>query len=492
VSGPAAFGDPLTALLALVAPEGARTALLIEGHSTAVIGSSYAGAGSADLVVVRAAGLYALRPAWRRRVAKQVHEQLAPDGVAYVLLRGPSRALMRRTVRRRGLRSVGALLHLPRARRTQLVVPLTGSEGARFRTNAPASFSWRRRALGCALRLRPVRVALTLLLPDVGLIIRRPGARSCFSWLYEAAGAPHAASLPTIAVSWRGLEAGATVIGWSPVAVEGMVVGKVALDSNDRLPAEHAALVELGAAAREAGAMVPRPHGLRRVGPWRALIESHVPGRPADSLLRRDPRRTLPLLIEITRWLARWHLATVSVEPLDETRVTALLLRPLATLDGLLEEESYRSRVSALAARIQGRPAPVVAAHNDLTMSNVVWSNRHGLGVIDWASAAADGLPLMDFFYAVVDAVYAAHGGSRLGAFEACFERNGRYHSPVKRLCGQLARAVAVDPDLAAAAFHACVLHHAVNEQRADPAQAGPFLQLVRRAGRMIAGEGLP
>jgi hypothetical protein len=491
VSGQASCGDLLTALLALVAPDGARTALLIEGGSAAVVGSPQARARSADLVVVRAAALDALRPGWRRRVASQVHELLAPDGVAYVLSPGPSRALIRRAVGRRDLRSAGALLHLPRARRTQLLVPLTASEGARLRAHAPGPLSRRRRALGRALRLRPARVALTMLLPDVGLVMRRPGARSCFSWLYEAAGGPEPAPLATIAVSWRGLGAGATVTGWSPGAWEGVVVAKVALDSNNSLAAEHASLVDMGAAAREAGAGVPRSHGLRRVGPWRALIESHVPGRPADALLRRDAGRTLPLLIEITRWLARWHRATASVEPLGEAGVTAFLLGPLATLDGLLGDEAYRRWVTALAARIQGRPVPLVAAHNDLTMANVVWSDRHGLGVLDWATAAPDRLPLMDFFYAVVDAVHAAQGGSRVQAFEASFEHGGRYHSSVKRLRGELAQAVAVDPDLVAAAFHACFLHHAVNEQRADPTQAGPFLELVRRAGRMTAGEGL-
>jgi hypothetical protein len=330
-----------------------------------------------------------------------------------------------------------------------------------------------------------------MLFPGVGLVMCRPGARPCFSWLYEAAGAPETAPLATVAVSWRGPRAGATVTGWSPGAWEGVVVGKVAPDSKDAFAAEHASLVDLGGSAREAGAAVPRPHGLRKVGPWRALIESHVPGRPADRLLRQDAGRTLPLLVEITRWLARWHRATVSVESLGEARLTALLLRPLATLDGLLGDESYPRWVTALAARIQGRPAPLVAAHNDLTMANVVWSDRHGLGVLDWATAAPDGLPLMDFFYAVVDATYAAHGGSRLQAFEAAFHPDGRYHPHVKRLRGELSRAVPMHPDLRAAAFHACFLHHAVNEQRADPTGAGPFLELVRRAGRMTA-EGLP
>ena len=492
VSGQAAWGDLLTALLALVPPEGARTALLIEGGSTAVVGSPQARAGSVDLVVVRAAALDALRPGWRRRVARQVHERLAPDGVAYILSPALSRALIRRAVEGRGLRSAGALLHIPRARRTELLVPLTALEGARVRARDPGPLSSRRRALGCALGLRPARAALRLLLPGVGLVMRRPGARSCFSWLYGAAGIGDAAPLATIAVSWRGLGAGATVTGWSPGAWDGVVVAKVALDSKDALAEEHASLVELGAAAREAGAAVPRPHELRRVGPWRALIESHVPGRRAEDLLRRDAGRTLPLLTEITRWLARWNRATVSVEPLGEARVTALLLGPLATLDGLLADESYRHWVTALAARIQGRPAPLVAAHNDLTMANVVWSDRHGLGVLDWATAAPDRLPLMDFFYAVVDAVHAAQGGSRLQAFEASFDRTGRYHAPVRRLRGELAQAVTVDPDLTAAAFHACFLHHAVNEQRADSAPAGPFLELVRRAGRMTTGEGLP
>jgi hypothetical protein len=492
VSARAASGDPLTALLALLPPDGARTALRIEGGSTAVVGSPQTRAAGADLVIVRAAALDAFRPVWRRRVTRQVHELLAPDGVAYVLAPGPSRAVIRRLLGRSGLRSAGALLHLPLARRPQLLVPLTASEGARVRAQARAPLSWRRKALGRALRLRPIRVALTSLLPGVGLVVRRPGARPCFSWLYKPAGVPETAPLATITVSWRGLGAGATVTAWSPGAWDGVVVAKVARDSDDALAAEYASLVALGASARDAGAAVPRPHGLKSVGPWRALIESHVPGRRADNLLRRDSGRALHLLTEITVWLARWHRATVSVEPLGEARVTALLLGPLAMLDGVLEDESYRRWVTALAARVQGRPAPLVAAHNDLTMANIVWSARDGLGVLDWASAAPDGLPLMDFFYTVVDAVHVAQGTSRLQAFEASFGRSGRYHSHVRRLCGELTQAVSVDADLAAAAFHACFLHHAVNERRADPTLAGPFLELVRRAGRMTARGGLP
>ena len=49
----------------------------------------------------------------------------------------------------------------------------------------------------------------------------------------------------------------------------------------------------------------------------------------------------------------------------------------------------------------------ITAAHNDLTMANVLTS-REGIGILDWEAAVADGLPMTDLWYALADAVSRA------------------------------------------------------------------------------------
>ena len=491
MNGSPPWGDALTALLALLPPDGARTCDVVDGRFPAAAQPSRSRAAPADLVLIRARGLQALWPAWRRRAARAVEWRLAPDGVAYVLAGPVGRALIRRALTAHDLRCTDALLHTPRAARTERLVSLGGPDDPFGRAEIPGPPSWRRRQLARALRLRPCRAALILCLPGVGLVIRRRGARSCLAWLCDAGGLSAAGLAVSIDVSWRGVAAGATVTASSPGPAAGMAVAKVTLGSAGGLDAEHAALVRLGPVAREAGAAVPDVRGRRRVGPWEALVEGHVRGRRVSDVLRRDAAQTLPILSELTGWLARWHRLTAVAQPLTAARLTELILQPLVALDGLLVEP-YQAWLTSLATRLQGRTAPLVAVHNDLTMANVLFTERDGLGVVDWAGADGSGLPLMDFFYATTDALHAAYGGTRIRAFQGAFTRGGAYRPAVDGLRDRLLRALPLEPDLATAAFHACFLHHAVNEAGADPSGPRPFLELVRAAGRIAVPEGRP
>jgi thiamine kinase-like enzyme len=56
--------------------------------------------------------------------------------------------------------------------------------------------------------------------------------------------------------------------------------------------------------------------------------------------------------------------------------------------------------VRELAHDLEGGRVVITAAHNDLTMANVLTS-REGIGILDWEAAVADGLPMTDLWYAL-------------------------------------------------------------------------------------------
>jgi aminoglycoside phosphotransferase (APT) family kinase protein len=125
---------------------------------------------------------------------------------------------------------------------------------------------------------------------------------------------------------------------------------------------------------------------------------------------------------------------------------------------------------------------PQVDAHNDLTMANILLDDDGGMGIIDWETGKARALPLVDFFYAITDAVRIACGwADRLDAFRACFAADGVYAPAVARLQARLAAVVNMSADMAELCFHACWLHHAANEHRSSHAsEPRPFLRIVQ------------
>ncbi len=127
-------------------------------------------------------------------------------------------------------------------------------------------------------------------------------------------------------------------------------------------------------------------------------------------------------------------------------------------------------------------PVPLVAAHNDLTMWNVLMDKQGQLGVVDWEAGREHSFVLIDFFYAMTDAVAIAHRyANRQEAVEACFAPSGMYTSVVARLQQRLQRTLEVSPCVADLSFHACWLHHAANEHlSSQPGSLHPFLETVQ------------
>jgi hypothetical protein len=89
-----------------------------------------------------------------------------------------------------------------------------------------------------------------------------------------------------------------------------------------------------------------------------------------------------------------------------------------------------------------------------------------------------------DLVYAAVDAVAAGDRyRDRAAAFDQCFHADHSVGRLVREACGRVGRAIALPPEVAAIAFHACWLHHAGNESRKRAqGERRPFLELLQRA----------
>jgi Ser/Thr protein kinase RdoA (MazF antagonist) len=157
----------------------------------------------------------------------------------------------------------------------------------------------------------------------------------------------------------------------------------------------------------------------------------------------------------------------------------APLERLLPFLQNAQEYQSW------LIDRIQtavGTPLPLVSAHNDLTMANILVEEPDVFGVVDWETGLSQNWPLVDFYYAVTDAVRIAQGYTDwLEAFKACYEAKGAYTRDVHRWEEALRSAIDLSPALTELCFHACWLHHASNEhQVSQPGDPRPFLAIVQ------------
>ena len=110
--------------------------------------------------------------------------------------------------------------------------------------------------------------------------------------------------------------------------------------------------------------------------------------------------------------------------------------------------------------------------------------------MLDWAEAEAEGLPLTDFIYAAVDAAAACDGyRCRLDALRSCFLSGGSRAPAVATLQERLRASLQLSPPALELAFHACWLHHALNEQRTGSGGEGPFLEIVRWQARRAVEE---
>jgi hypothetical protein len=141
---------------------------------------------------------------------------------------------------------------------------------------------------------------------------------------------------------------------------------------------------------------------------------------------------------------------------------------------------SYRDWLADRCTALAGTALPLVAAHHDLTMWNVRLDEPRALGVLDWAEAQGDALPLTDLFYSLADAAAACDGyRDRVAAVRGCFDPDGARVATVAPLAERLRASLELSPAAAELCFHACWLRHAGNERSANAAER-PFAEIVR------------
>jgi len=317
---------------------------------------------------------------------------------------------------------------------------------------------------------------LERLLPNVAYVARRRSSAAL------------ADAVPLVQSSWLGEDGAAIVVDFD--GAQPTRVAKVA--AAPRIRAEERALATVAPSAARAGVEVPRAEDVVPIGDRAALLERPLEGLSAARVLAQSPRRLEPLLERLASWLEAWAAATQEVRPLGDEALEAAVHSPARDLCGVVER-GYLDWLAGRAGELAGTPLPHTAAHNDLTMWNVLLPRTGRLGILDWEAAQAAALPLGDLVYAAVDAVAATNRyRSRPAAFAECFLENGARRARVGRLLDRLIEKLDLEHDAALFCFHACWLRHAANEARRRPgAEETPFLEILRMLSSR-PGVGLP
>lgn len=431
----------------------------------------------ADLVILAPTQAECCARGWLRAAARQTVEQLAPDGLAVALVGRRWRRCLARLLRSHGLRLSPPLVLLPNQASCRHLVPLQFAPLRYALRQLSPTRPWHRRAAIGALRLPGGDQLLAGILPSVSLVAQQPGSRPLWHWLrrYLDRGIqPHNV---VMSVNWNGEYVMAVLHCFADAALRPSAVAKLALTMTDVDLADEAGILErLGPGARRAGAAVPVPLSLGRLGDHTALFLTVVDGRPAATLLNEAPRRIFDVVERLVRWLERWNQETRTVKRIEVAWLEREILGPAAMLAPFLQQgPQYLDWLKQRCAAIAGTPVPFVATHNDLSVWNVLIDGRGRLGIVDWETGRDEDVPLVDFFYLITEAVAAvdAYADWRK-AFEACFAREGRYAPWVARLQMRLTTALNVPDSLIEFCLHACWIRRLARHH-----ELHPFLSIV-------------
>lgn len=423
------------------------------------------------------------RKGWLHEAVFSLTSELAAEGVVYVFAPTGYRREIIRLFEKEGLEVEMHVIHLPTWESSACLTPLQ---------RVPATYAIERvapirkwKALGLRLALQTLwgRQILAQLLPSVALVIRHPGARPAFDWLFKLGPLRSQPGPVVLQTSWRGRKGSTVLYRFSGNEKEPSLLAKV---SPKILPA--AGLVDLadtqiteGAGRR--GFQIPQILWAGQVGGRNVSLQTVVHGQPAALVLGRSPGLFPQIIERITGWLVQWNLATRSLCALDRCRLDREILTPASLVAPLIEDgEAYQERLQRLCTQFVNTQTALVATHNDLTLWNILIDPQGSMSVIDWEEGKQHGFPLVDFFYAVTDAAASILGyQDRRPALAACFAQDGAYYPLVSRFFRQLCDALAIDQRIVEIYLHACLLHHAANELRsALPGEPHPFLDLVQ------------
>lgn len=418
-------------------------------------------------------------PIYLDRAVDLLARRLAPDGIGYVIAPPRWRAGLLRRLEQADIRPGPAFAHLSAGEIDLILVPLEGRRSQQTRLDLPAGPSALRLLLARWLPA-PMLDLFQQGLPETGLLVRRAGARPALEWLGQVGLGP---AEVVIRSRW-GKKGGRAVLECFGDQSRSRM-GKIALsvDPASRAVAEAGALERLGPGAARAGARVPGCTIVRTAAGRPLLLADRLEGRQAARMLREGSIAAVDVIAELATWLEQWNRSTSSVGRMDAARLRARILEQAEPLVALLPAgPAYLEWLGAHGAAAPHAAVPLVAAHNDLTMVNVLLAGGQPPGVVDWEMAVADGLPLADFCYAAVDAVAASERGmTREEAFATCFMRDTREAQAIRRSVERIREASGLAPDLVPLCFHACWLHHATNEAGiARPGHRRSFLAILQ------------
>lgn len=440
-----------------------------------------------DMVVLAPNDEEATNSDWLRQASHEASDLIDGDGLLYALARRPWRRSLLRLLQECELEIESIYLHHPSWPRTELLIPAEYHAISYAYSRLIHTDPNRRRAALAALRAPGALAVAVRLIGETGLVARRSGSQPSLSWLSEGIGQ---AGSTVAQASWRGQEGAVLLHAFTgknaPSTIVKVWLSETGLDAFER---EVDGLELAARTVAGAGNRVPVlvRQGMLNGRPY--LVESVLRGEKAAEILGRDPSRLLDALSGITAWLGEWGAKSLTTRLFSADDLERFALAPARALRGELGMgKAYEARLRALGERLIAQPTPSVAAHGDLTMVNVLVDKRGQLSVIDWETASAAGLPLMDFYYAAVDAVAATTGyADRVAAWESCFGHGGEQEELVRALERCLADMIGVNDDLLMFSFHACWLHHALLERR-ETAKAAPreFLDIAHRAASSL------
>lgn len=435
----------------------------------------------ADLVILAPSAAECHIPGWLDRTVQSFVEERHPDSIVYVHVPVAFRSRVLHRLQQAGL-LVDFFINLPSWEDTRYLVSLDYAAAKYALSFLIPTRRWKRKLLLGALHLPRGRTLLGWILPGASLIAHPGRARPFLDWVHYLDSEEPRLERAIVSLSLRERQ-GSIVIHGLSTGTSPANVTKLSWNHEgaSRTATEGERLVEQGPSAHRAGARVPDVRVTQQIGDVSVLVESVISGRPAAAILAAHPRRLAPILGQVVDWLIAWNRLTKAERYVGGSEIEQWVRAWVHDISFTLADSSDYLRWISLRCGEITAPVPLVATHNDLTTWNVLVDERDGLGIVDWQEARPDGLPLVDFFYVLVDAVTAARlAVDRLSAFQQCFAPTGVYRELTRQLLARLRQDVDVPIDAIDLCLHVCFLGHAANERKQTTGgRSQPFYDLA-------------
>lgn len=440
----------------------------------------------ADLVILAPSIAESGDKSWLERTVHLSIDCLNPGGIMYLSVPASRRMVVTRMLAGNGLGVDQPVIHLPNWQSSYHLIPLQPGPVHYALSDLLPAPSWKRHVAPIVLRLPAIRDVLASQLSSIGLIASHSETQP-LQWVNTVAErAEGTVDHVVMSVSRRDSPDKAVLHCFTSAVWRPAFVVKVALSDNGagKLDDEVDALSSLGISAERAGAMVPRVTPMTSSPINSVMVQSALPGRTAAALLATNPDQLVTVVEKLFGWLLAWNKTTVSRKFVKQSHLEREILTPAEQLAAHVPHgEAYVGWLRNRCMKLLDVQVPFVAAHRDLTMHNVLLEGAGQIAIVDWESGTMEAAPLADFFYAIVDTVLATRlNEDRLAAFTSCFTEGGAFRSLVVEWQSHFMRTLDISNEWVELCFHACWLHHAHNEYKANGESSQMwFLKIVQR-----------